>query len=160
MTLNGGRLETMALVSVALHCPPPPEPLSSIASAPRKHNSESGGGVGGWVGTGWTLPTAETWSVCHVECCFGSSRTSMKWFKYCFRFDLVESKETFLKMPQRLPSFSYPSGSASMRGIYQGLPRWVQACLCSSGMALYYLRNVEQRCLACPWWARETDSVC
>ncbi|KAJ4942291.1 hypothetical protein JOQ06_012157 [Pogonophryne albipinna] len=46
----------------------------------------------------------------------------LSWFKYCFRFDLVESKETFLEMPQRLPSFSYPSGSASMRGIYQGLP--------------------------------------
>lgn len=57
MTLNGGRWETMALVTIALPCPPPPEPLSPLTSAPTKHNSESVGGVwrlgGGlvrWVG--------------------------------------------------------------------------------------------------------------
>lgn len=41
----------MALVSIALPCPPPPEPLSPLTSAPSKHNSEGGGGrwVGGYI---------------------------------------------------------------------------------------------------------------
>lgn len=43
----GGRRETMALVTIALPCPPPPEPLSPLTSAPSKHNSET---LGGWVG--------------------------------------------------------------------------------------------------------------
>lgn len=36
----------MALVTIALPCPPPPEPLSPLTSAPSKHNRESIGGVG------------------------------------------------------------------------------------------------------------------
>lgn len=59
-----------------------------------------------------------------------------------------------------LPAFLIPSWSVSMSGIYQDLPRWVQACPCSSQIALYNLRNVDERCLACPRWAREMDNVC
>jgi len=58
-------------------------------------------------------------------------------------FDGKREKYRGKQMPPLLPSSSYPSGSASMTGIYQGLPRRVQACLCSSGMALHYLRNVD-----------------
>lgn len=37
----------------------------------------------------------------------------------------------------------YYSGSLNMSGIYRDRPRWVQACLCSSEIALYNLRNVK-----------------
>lgn len=42
-----------------------------------------------------------------------------------------------------LKTLSYFSGLLSTSGIYQDLHRWVQACLCSSEIALYNLRNVE-----------------
>lgn len=55
-----------------------------------------------------------------------------------------QQRETFTKMPPTSPQFFLSSGSASMSGIYQGLPRWVQTCLCLSGMAFYNLRNVDE----------------
>lgn len=66
MTQNDGRLETMTLVSLALPCPPPPGPLylSRPITTASKHNGESGGvssRIIGWVVTGWTLPTSNTW---------------------------------------------------------------------------------------------------
>lgn len=64
------------------------------------------------------------------------------------------------ELPPFLPAFLIPSGSVSMSGIYQDLPRWVRACPCSSQIALHNLRNVDERCLACPRWAREMDNVC
>ena len=99
-----------------------------------------------------------------VESGSGSSRASAKAQRIHILFSSLsgedQRKREFPKNAPTSPKLSYPGGSVSMSGIYQGLPRWVQACLCSSGMALYNLRNVAERCLACPWWAREMDNVC
>lgn len=160
----------MALVTIALPCPPPPEPLSPLTSAPSKHNSETvGGWVDGWVGgsvqSGHYPQQRPGVPVCLrgvilVESLFWlleNKHEAQADSNAGFDFYLVGKSS---KCPPLLPSFSYPTGSASMSGIYQGLPRWVQACLCSPGMALYNLRNVDDGWLACPWWAREMDSVC
>lgn len=125
-----------------------------------------GVGGGGSVGTAWTLPTAKSWSAClaarghswwvlfwpHREQAWSSADSNLTGEKW-------RSK----KFPQMLPlspRLSYPCGSVSMSGIYQDLPRWVQACLCLPEIALYNLRNVDERCLVCPRWAREMDNVC
>lgn len=170
MTLNGGRRETMALVTIAPPCPPPLEPLSPLTSAPSIHNSESEWGwVGGWVGTGWTLPTAKARSACLTA--RGQSCWVLAWLLESER--AARQIQTLLlvvlwrvkgKNSQKcypfFPSLSYFGGSVSTSGIHQDLPRWVQACLCSPEIALHNLRNVDERCLACPWWVREMDSVC
>lgn len=125
--------------------------------------------MGEWVGTPWTLPIAKTRSACLPS--RGHSCSVLFWLlenmqrsqqfesNMVFGFILGQAERQLFENALLLPRISYPSGSASMSGIYHGLPRWVQACLCSSEMALYNLRNADERCLACPWWVREMDSI-
>lgn len=160
MTLNGGRWETMGLVSISLPCPPPVEPLSPNISGKQRQWWEQRGGrwVVGWVQRGHYPQQRPGVAVCQGSSTFGavSCRTKSKFirFKHCFRFSLWRRA-----IPKNDPSFLNPTG----------LWTWVEftrVCPGGSRLAsarlgwLYNLRNVDERCLACPWWAREMDSVC
>lgn len=132
-----------------------------------------GGEVGGgWVSTAWTLPTAkEKKNLQRLRDCSGllplftfegfvlvsGERQNIQ---ILFTAVLGGRAQRENELPPFLPAFLIPSGSVSMSGIYQDLPRWVRACPCSSQIALHNLRNVDERCLACPRWAREMDNVC
>lgn len=135
----------MALVTIALQCHPPPRPLPLLTSAPSKHNGEGVLGVGRWVGRHRVDTAHGKGRECRLSC-VGS-------------FVLIQEPRSathcqiqmlFLTLSGEewgaisiLHMLSYSSGLLSMTGIYQDLPRWVQACLCSSEIALYNLRNVE-----------------
>ncbi len=134
MTLNGGRWETMALVTIVLPYPALPHPSPSpLTSAPSKHNSEIAGGlVGGWVGTAWTLPTAKTWSACspaRVHSCwvlFWLLENKHEAHAQSFRFYLVRRE-----IPKNAPHVSL----ASL--IPLGLRAWVEFTrVCPGGSRL------------------------
>lgn len=63
-----GSLETMALVTIALHCPPPLKPFSPLTSAPSKHNAE-----GVWVGQ-YMVDIAQSKDLECLSGCLGTSK--------------------------------------------------------------------------------------
>lgn len=135
----------MALVTIALPCHPPLQPLPLLTSAPSKHNSEGVLGVGRWVGR-------HRVDIAHGkgrECCL-SCVGSLVLILEPRSATHCQIQMLFLTLSAEewgaisiLHTLSYSSGLLSTSGIYQDLPRWVQACLCSSEIALYNLRNVE-----------------
>lgn len=135
----------MALVTTALPCHPPLQPLPLLTSAPSKHNGEGVLGVGRWVGQHRVDIAHGKGRECRSSC-VGSLVLILepRSATYC------QTQMLFLTLSAEewgaisiLHPLSYSSGLLSTSGIYQDLPRWVQACLCSSEIALYNLRNVE-----------------